>query len=51
MYTMSQNLKQINEYVESRSKIPEVAKENVIPLLCNADSYCKYNVRNVVKGR
>ena len=47
MYTMSQNLKQINEYIESKSTIPELLKKNVIPLLASANSYCKYNPKNV----
>lgn len=47
MYTMSQNLKQINEYIESRNTIAELSRKNVIPLLGSTNSYCKYNPKNV----
>lgn len=47
MYTMSQNLKQINNYIKNRSKIPELSKKNVIPLIGSANNYCKYNPKNV----
>lgn len=47
MYTMSQNLKQINEYVENKNKIAELVKKNVIPIIGNSDQYCKYNPKNV----
>lgn len=47
MYTMTQNLKQINEYVENRSKISELSKKNVIPIIGSTDNYCKYNPKNV----
>ena len=47
MYTMCQNRKQINEYIESRNTIPELRKKNVIPLLASVNSYCKYNAKNV----
>lgn len=47
MYTMSQNLKQIDDYIENKSKVPELSKKNVIPILCNVDGHCKYNPKNV----
>lgn len=47
MYTMAQNLKQINEYIESRNTVPELSKRNVIPLLGSTNNYCKYNPKNV----
>lgn len=47
MYTMAQNLKQINEYIESRNTVPELSKRNVIPLLGSTNQYCKYNPKNV----
>lgn len=47
MYTISQNLKQINEYMENRNKIPEMAKKNVIPIIGSTNQYCKYNPKNV----
>lgn len=47
MYTMAQNLKQINEYIESRNTVPELSKRNVIPLLGSTNHYCKYNPKNV----
>ena len=47
MYTMAQNLKQINEYIESRNTVPELSKRNVIPLLGSTHHDCKYNPKNV----
>lgn len=47
MYTMSQNLKQIDEYVENRKKIKEISRKNVIPLIGSTNNYCKYNPKNV----
>lgn len=47
MYTMSQNLKQINEYVENKTTISELTKKDMIPLIGNMNSYCKYNPKNV----
>lgn len=45
MYTMSQNLKQINEFIENREKMQELKR--VIPLLGSANAFCKYNPKNV----
>lgn len=47
MYTMSQNLRQINKYNENKVKLPELSKKNVIPLLGDIDNSCKYNPKNV----
>lgn len=47
MYTMAQNLKQINEYVENRMTVPELKKKNVIPLIGSTNGFCKYNPKNV----
>lgn len=47
IYTMSQNLKQINGYMENKKKLPEINKKNVIPLIGSTNIYCKYNPRNV----
>jgi len=47
MYTMSQNLKQIKGYLENKVTIPELAKKNVIPIICNSNNSCKYNPKNV----
>ena len=49
MYTMSQNLKQINEYVEYRKTMPELAKKNVIPLIGSMNGYSKYNAKNIAQ--
>ncbi len=48
MYTMSQNLKQINDYIENKMAIPELKKKNVIPLIGSMNAYCKYNPKNVM---
>ena len=48
MYTMSQNLKQIDEYIDLKNKIPELKSKTVIPILCNVDEYSKYNPKNVI---
>ena len=45
MYTMSQNLKQINEFIENRNEMQELKR--VIPLLGSANDFCKYNPKNV----
>ncbi len=47
MYTMSQNLKQINEYMGYKRTMPELAKKNVIPLIGSMNGYSKYNTRNI----
>lgn len=47
IYTMAQNLKQINEYIECRSSMPELSKKNVIPMIGSSNNYCKYNPKNV----
>lgn len=47
MYTMSQNLKQINGFIENKTKMPELARKNVIPIIGSSNSYCKYNPKNV----
>lgn len=49
MYTMAQNLKQINEYVECRRTIPDLKKRNVIPVMGSSNNYCKYNPKNVAQ--
>lgn len=46
MYTMSQNLKQIEKYIEDRDNMPEL--KNVIPLIGSTNEYCKYNPKNVI---
>ncbi len=48
MYTMTQNLKQINEYIESKKTMPEIANKNVIPLIGSMNGYSKYNPKNVM---
>lgn len=47
IYTMGQNLKQIEEYMERREEIAQNLSKNIIPLLCNVDINCKYNPKNV----
>ena len=48
MYTMAQNLKQINQYKEDRYNIPEL--KNVIPILGSENNYSKYNQKNVASA-
>ncbi len=47
MYTMSQNLKQINEYIENKRTISELVKKQVIPVIGNMNGNCKYNPKNI----
>ena len=47
MYTMSQNLKQINSYMDRRASMKELAKGNVIPIIGSMNNFCKYNPKNV----
>lgn len=47
MYTMAQNLKQINQYIEYRNTMPELRKKNVISLIGSMNNYCKYNPKNI----
>lgn len=46
MYTMSQNLKQIDYYKEHKNEIMQFSKE-IVPFLNNVDFSCKYNPKNV----
>ena len=46
----SQNLKQIDEYMEVKAKNPQILpKDKCITLLSNADENSKYNVKNVTR--
>lgn len=47
MYTMAQNLKQINEYIQNKNNMPELKNKQVIPIMGNMNGYCKYNPKNV----
>ena len=47
MYTMSQNLKQIDSFVENRRNMAELRKNNVIPIIGSTNFYCKYNPKNI----
>ncbi len=47
MYTMAQNLKQINQYIECKNTMPELRKKNVISLIGSMNNYCKYNPKNI----
>lgn len=55
VYNFSQNLKQIDDYLEFISENPKLLqKEKVLTLLSNADEASKYNVKNVtryIKGK
>lgn len=48
MYTMSQNLRQINQYIEDKAKMSGLGMKNVIPLLCSSNEYSTYNHKNVM---
>ncbi len=48
VYTMSQNLKQINQYLEFRNAVAELANKPVIPVMGNMNSNCKYNPKNII---
>jgi len=45
MYTMSQNLKQIDKFVDNRTQVKEL--KSVIPIIGNTNVFCKYNPKNV----
>lgn len=47
VYTMSQNLKQINQYLEFRNAVAEIANKPVIPVMGNMNHNCKYNPKNI----
>ncbi len=49
VYTMSQNLKQINSYVENKRIMTALQGKIVIPLIGSMNGYCKYNLKNVMK--
>lgn len=46
VYTFIQNLRQIDFYIKELSEESILKKDNVIPLLTNADEKSKYNVKN-----
>jgi hypothetical protein len=46
IYTFSQNLRQVDTYIENISTQKILQKGNVIPLLTNSDDNSKYNVKN-----
>ena len=47
MYTMSQNLMQIEQFIEDKQNLPELHRRNIIPLLGSMNPYSKYNPKNV----
>jgi len=46
MYTMSQNLKQIDYYKDNKKEMMQFTKK-IVPFLNNVDISCKYNPKNV----
>lgn len=46
MYTMSPNLRQIDNFINFKSQSPLYKKGNMIPLLTISDDSSKYNVKN-----
>ena len=49
MYTMTQNMKLIEDYMIAMKSQNILQKGNVLPLLSNSDEASKYNVNNVTK--
>lgn len=50
VYNFSQNLKQINEYIDQMNENSEILKpDKMITLLANADETSKYNAKNVAR--
>lgn len=47
MYTMKQNLQQIQYFAEKKDEIIELTGKNLIPLIGAVDPNCKYNIPNV----
>lgn len=47
VYTMSPNLKQIDDFINFKMQSPLYKKGNIIPLLNISDDSSKYNVKNV----
>ena len=48
VYTMSQNERQIEEYIQTIMEDNKfIAKEKIVPLLGNCDDFCKYNAKNI----
>ena len=47
MYTMSQNLKQIDEYIYNKNTIPELKRKNTIPIIGSVNEFSKYNLKNI----
>ena len=48
MYTLAQNMKQINRYIELRDDMPELKSKMVIPIVGSANGYSKYNPKNMM---
>lgn len=49
MYTMTPNLKQIDNFIKFKSESPLYKKGNMIPLLTMSDESSKYNVKNTTR--
>ncbi len=48
VYTLSQNERQLEEYVQTMIQDNEcISKEKVVPLIANCDEFCKYNAKNI----
>lgn len=49
MYSLEQNLKQINNFVEKKEKIPLLNGDNIIPVLGSCNIYSNYNEKNTAR--
>lgn len=48
-YTMNQNLKTINNFVEKKAKIPLLNEPKILPVLGSCNIYSNYNERNTAR--
>lgn len=49
MYSMNQNLKAINNFVEKKAKIPLLLEPKILPVLGNCNVYSTYNEKNTAR--
>ena len=49
VYTMSPNLRQIDNFIRFKSRSPLYAKGNIVPILSISNDASKYNVRNTTR--
>ena len=49
VYTMNQNLKTINNFIEKKEKIPLLNQPKVLPILGSCDLFSNYNEKNTAR--